>query len=70
MRRFIPKSVFVGIIILYQLCWAQQQTHHGSPNHLKCHQLGLCSLGQVKPFLGDIYDSKAPGAWPCADALS
>lgn len=26
----------------------------------KCENLGLCSLGRVKPFLGDIYDSEWP----------
>ena len=25
---------------------------------LKCEQMNLCSLGKVKPFLGDIYNSK------------
>jgi hypothetical protein len=24
----------------------------------KCEALGLCSLGHVKPFLGDIYNSE------------
>ena len=31
---------------------------HGGQGQLKCHQLKLCSLDKVKPFLGDIYDSE------------
>ena len=36
---------------------AANQTHH-NPHHLKCHSLNLCSLGHVKPFMGDIYNSE------------
>ena len=33
-------------------------THHG----LKCEKMGLCSLGKVQPFMGDIYNSET-GRW-------
>ena len=37
-----------------------QTQHHAQSDarHLKCQMLSLCSLGQVKPFLGDIYDGE------------
>ena len=33
-------------------------THQG----LKCEKMGLCSLGKVQPFMGDIYNSET-GQW-------
>ena len=36
---------------------AANQTHH-NPHLLKCHSLNLCSLGHVKPFMGDMYNSE------------
>ena len=37
-----------------------QTQHHAQSDarHLKCQMLSLCSLGHVKPFLGDIYDGE------------
>ena len=38
-------------------------SHYNSSDHdvKKCEALGLCSLGHVKPFLGDIYNSEWHG---------
>ena len=45
--------------VLLTLSIAKHGGHHAHQMELRCHQLKLCSLGKVKPFLGDIYDSEA-----------
>ena len=50
--------LLLGLLILDSFDKAissQADNLHGAR---KCEALGLCSLGHVKPFLGDIYNSE------------
>jgi hypothetical protein len=51
--------VFVPFLLLDTGNYSEAMSSHaGLHAAKKCEALGLCSLGHVKPFLGDIYNSE------------
>ena len=64
MRRVIGNAMLAYLLLGLLVDPAFPDSPPPDHNHLhhhtlKCEKMKLCSLGKVKPFLGDIYNSKS-----------